>query len=493
MSKTAVWGVALCAVMFFSLGQVRGQDNEKAGEAVTDPASESAVPVPEEPAPIAASHADTPAPAPTAPLDRGDNAWMLTSSALVLFMTAPGLAMFYGGLVRKKNVLGVIMQCLFLMGLMSVVWALYGYSLSFGGSEPYFGNADYLLMKGVQAEWVDGQAVLPMFPGYGIPRMTHMLFQGMFFVITPALICGAFAERMKFSTMVVFSILWGTFVYCPLAHWVWGGGILMYGSPHAAEICKGGALDFAGGTVVHISSGVSALVCALLIGKRLGFGSQPMPPHNLTYTALGAGMLWVGWFGFNAGSALASDKIATSAFAATHFSAAAGALTWAVMEWITRGKPSVLGTASGAVAGLVCITPASGYVLPMASLAIGVAGGLVCFLACTTLKGKFGYDDSLDAFGVHGIGGTLGAILTGIFATRAIGATTDGKPLGLLEGGSLLVPQLIAVAISWVLAIVATFIILKVLDATMGLRVSSQDEIQGLDLTAHGEEGYIFL
>jgi Amt family ammonium transporter len=439
-------------------------------------------------APLAASHADTPD-----PINRGDNAWMLISSALVLFMTAPGLAMFYGGLVRKKNVLGVIMQCLFLMGIMTVIWGLYGYSLSFGGTNPYIGNADYLFMRGVQPEWTDGQAVLPMFPGYGIPRMTHMLFQGMFFIITPALICGAFAERMKFSTMVVFSVIWGSVVYCPLAHWVWGGGILQYGSEHAKTFCRGGALDFAGGTVVHISSGVSALVCALLIGKRLGFGSQPMPPHNLTYTALGAGMLWVGWFGFNAGSALASDQIATSAFAATHFSAAAGALAWAAMEWIARGKPSLLGTASGAVAGLVCITPASGYVQPMPAMAMGLAAGIVCYLACTSLKGKFGYDDSLDAFGVHGVGGTLGAVLTGVFATRAIGATPDGQPLGLLEGGNLLVPQIIAVIVSWVFAIVATFIILKVLDATMGLRVTSQNEIQGLDFSAHGEEGYIFL
>jgi Amt family ammonium transporter len=320
-----------------------------------------------------------------------------------------------------------------------------------------------------------------------------MLFQGMFFIITPALICGAFAERMKFSAMVVFMTLWGTIVYMPLAHWVWGGGMLTFGKRYAIG---GGALDFAGGTVVHISSGVSALVCALLIGKRLGFGHDPMPPHNLTYTVLGAGMLWVGWFGFNAGSALAADGIAASAFAATHLAAAAGAIAWSGMEWITRGKPSVLGAASGVVAGLVCITPASGYVTPMPAILMGIAAGIVCFLSCTALKSKFGYDDSLDAFGVHGVGGTLGAILTGVFATRAVADLAGGKPLGLLEGGSvsgLFRGQLVAAACTWGLAIVATFVILKVLDATMGLRVSQQEEIQGLDLSQHGEEGYIYI
>jgi Amt family ammonium transporter len=282
-------------------------------------------------------------------------------------------------------------------------------------------------------------------------------------------------------------------VYCPLAHWVWGGGVLSYHSKNATGIFSGGALDFAGGTVVHISSGVSALICALLIGKRLGFGSEPMPPHNLTYTALGAALLWVGWFGFNAGSALAADGVAASAFAATHFSAAAGALTWAGLEWLLRGKPTVLGACSGAVAGLVCITPASGFVTPMPALGMGVAVGIVCYFACTTLKAKFGYDDSLDAFGVHGVGGTLGAILTGVFATRAVGGVAGEDPLGLIENGPVLKAQLVAVVMTWILAVVVTFIILKVLDATMGLRVSTQDELQGLDLTQHGEEGYIFL
>jgi Amt family ammonium transporter len=429
----------------------------------------------------------------TKPLDRGDNAWVLTSSALVLMMTGPGLAMFYCGLVRKKNVLSVIMQCVFLMGLMTTIWALWGYSLSFGGSAAWIGNGDYLLMKGVQAEWVDGKPSIPQHSLYSIPMLTHMLFQGMFFIITPALICGAFAERMKFSTMVVFMTLWGTLVYCPLCHWVWGGGILAYGSPHAKAFAMGGALDFAGGTVVHISSGVSALICALLLGKRVGFGTDAMPPHNLTYTAFGAAMLWVGWFGFNAGSALAADGVAASAFAATHFSAAAAALAWAAMDCMKSGKATVLGTCSGAVAGLVCITPAAGYVTAMPALVMGAAAGVVCFLACTVLKPKLGYDDSLDAFGVHGVGGTLGAVLTGVFATRAVQDLNGGDVIGLYEGGKLLAGQVAAIVITWVFSAVATFVLLKVLDATMGLRVSTEEESQGLDLTQHNEEGYIFI
>ena len=423
--------------------------------------------------------------------------------------------MFYSGLVRKKNVLGVMMQCIFLMGLMTIIWGLYGYSLAFGGARPLadatdkekadaaysslIGNTEFLGMRNVQrkltfvndAEGNEQPVVETPMEGV-IPRFTHMLFQGMFFIITPALICGAFAERMRFSTMVVFMILWGTFVYCPLCHWVWDAGLLAYGPGLA-----GGALDFAGGTVVHISSGVSALICALVIGKRLGFGSEPMPPHNLTYTVLGAGMLWVGWFGFNAGSELASDGLAASAFAATHFSAAAGTLAWAGMEWIIRGKPSVLGAASGAVAGLVCITPAAGFVQPLPAMAIGVAGGVVCFFACTKLKSTFGYDDSLDAFGVHGVGGTLGALLTGVFATREVAdvaLVSGGKPVGLIDGNiGLLVGQVVAVLITVALAAVATLVILKILDATMGLRVKRDEELQGLDLSQHGEEGYIFI
>ncbi len=428
--------------------------------------------------------AETPA-GPT--LDRGDTAWMLTSSALVLFMTAPGLAMFYGGLVRKKNVLGVMMQCFFLMGMMTIVWGVIGYSLSFGGSGPFIGNLDHLCLKGVQREYGKPTELV-----LGIPKLVHMVYQGMFFIITPALICGAFAERMKFSTMVVFSLLWGLLVYCPLCHWVWGNGILMYGSANA-NLYGTGALDFAGGAVVHISSGVSALICALVMGKRLGYGSQPMPPHNLTYTTLGAAMLWVGWFGFNAGSATAADEIAASAFVATHFAAAAGTLGWAGMEWITRGKPSMLGAASGAVAGLVCITPAAGFVQPMWGLVMGLAAGVVCFYACTTLKSMFKYDDSLDAFGVHGVGGTLGAILTGVFATRDVNPIGGESFLGLIEGGTVMKAQLIATGLTWFYAAAVSFILLKILDVVMGLRVSQQQEVQGLDLSQHGEEGYIFL
>jgi ammonium transporter, Amt family len=427
----------------------------------------------------------------------GHNAWMLTSCALVLFMTAPGLAMFYGGLVRRKNVLGVIMQCLFLMSLMTVLWGLYGYSLAFGGDDPalggkfnaYIGNADYLFMRNVERVWNTeaGTSVEPM--AGAIPRLTHMLFQGMFFIITPALICGAYAERMKFSSMVLFSILWGTLVYCPLCHWVWGGGILAYGKEHALS---GGALDFAGGTVVHISSGVSALICALLIGRRVGFGHEDMRPHNLTYTALGAAMLWVGWFGFNAGSELMSDNLASSAFCTTHFAAAAGGLAWAMYDWFLRGKPSVLGTASGIVAGLVCITPAAGFVSPMAAFILGAAAGIICAFACSKIKAAFKYDDALDAFGVHGVGGTLGAILTGVFATRAAWNINNGNPVGLLEGGTALKGQLVAVLVTWVFSIVVTFIILKIVDITIGLRVSERDEMLGLDVSQHEEEGYIF-
>jgi Amt family ammonium transporter len=428
----------------------------------------------------------------------GHTAWMLTSSALVLFMTAPGLAMFYGGLVRKKNVLSIIMQCMFLMCLMTVIWALYGYSLAFGETDgslkPDIGDGDYLFMKGVTRTWDEaaGKAVEPMYGGGAIPeipRLAHMLFQGMFFIITPALICGAFAERMKFSAMVLFSILWGTLVYAPLCHWVWGGGLLAYNVDHALG---GGALDFAGGTVVHISSGVSALLCALLIGRRTGFGMEDMRPHNLTYTALGAAMLWVGWFGFNAGSELASDHLAASAFCTTHFAAAAGGLAWAAYDWATRGKPTVLGTASGIVAGLVCITPGAGFVSPMPALAMGAAAGFVCAFACSKIKAAFGYDDALDAFGVHGIGGTLGALLTGVFATRAAWDIGAGTTLGLIEGGTVIKGQLAAVGVTWVFSLVVTFIILKVVDVVVGLRVTQQEESLGLDVTQHEEEGYIY-
>ena len=429
---------------------------------------------------------DAPAAAPAPEFNSGDMAWMLTSSALVLMMTAPGLALFYGGLVRKKNVLGVFAQCVFLMGLMSVVWALWGYSLAFGNGGAYLGNLDHVLLKGV-IPFVNESGQVEVPSNGNIPTALFMVFQGMFFIITPALICGAFAERMKFSTMCVFSVLWGTLIYCPVCHWVWHSEGWLF---------KMGALDFAGGTVVHILSGVSALVCALVIGRRLGFGHEPMPPHNLTYTTIGAAMLWVGWFGFNGGSAVASNHVAVNAFVATHMAAAAGVLGWSACEWIQRGHPSILGACSGAVAGLVCITPAAGAVTPIAGLVLGLAAGLVCYWACTKLKNTFKYDDSLDAFGVHGVGGTLGALLTGVFASKAVTYNfTSGESVsGLLEGNAeLMWPQTAGILASVAIAVVGTLILLKLLDAIMGLRVTQDEEIRGLDLSQHGEEGYIFL
>lgn len=413
-------------------------------------------------------------------LDTGNIAWMLTSSALVLMMTAPGLALFYGGLVRKKNILSVMMQCIFLMGMMTVLWAICGYSLAFGGSNPYFGNLDHLLLNGVMPS---GELSMDQ----SVDSMIFAVFQGMFFIITPALICGAFAERMKFSTMAVYSALWGLLIYCPIAHWVWAD---------AGWLCEWNekamfpALDFAGGTVVHISSGASALVCAILVGKRLGFGQEPMPPHNLTYTTIGAALLWVGWFGFNAGSALAANAFAVNAFVATHMAAAAGVVAWAGAEWVKHGKPSILGACSGAVAGLVCITPAAGAVNPIHGIILGLIAGIGCFFACTTLKNSLGYDDSLDAFGVHGVGGTIGALLVGVFATADI---TGGR-VGLIAGNpAQMVNQIVSIVVAAVFGIIGSFILLKILDATMGLRVTQEEELQGLDVTQHGEEGYIFL
>ncbi|MFN7919235.1 MAG: ammonium transporter [Bryobacteraceae bacterium] len=437
--------------------------------------------------------AQTPAPDKIAALESavqsaqtsGDNAWMLTSSALVLLMTGPALALFYSGLVRRKNVLGTMMQSFILMAVVTVLWALVGYSLAFGEATPFIGDFRYVFLNGVEGA--------PM-PDYAatIPHQSFMVFQLMFAIITPALISGAFAERMKFSGMLVFCSLWLLLIYCPMAHMVWGKGGLF----NAFLGGKIPAFDFAGGTVVHITSGVSALICALYLKPRAGYNTIPMRPHSLVLSFIGACLLWVGWFGFNAGSALGSGSLATSAFVATHFGAAAATLGWLLIEWIKSGKPSVLGGISGAVAGLVAITPASGFVKPMPALVIGFAAGIVCYLMVTVVKSKFGYDDSLDAFGVHGAGGTLGAILTGVFATNAINnALKDaaGKPqaLGLVDGnGGQIVNQLIATAAAWGLAIVGTLIILKVTDAIVGLRVSPEDETAGLDLAMHGEEGY---
>jgi Amt family ammonium transporter len=415
----------------------------------------------------------------------GDNAWMLVSSALVLMMTGPGLALFYGGLVRRKNVLSTMMHSFILMAVVTVLWAVIGYSLAFGEGNPVTGGLSYLMLNGVgSAPNADYAAT--------IPQQTFMIYQLMFAIITPALISGAFAERMKFSGMLVFTILWMFLVYLPMAHMVWGKG----GFLNAFLGGKVPCLDFAGGTVVHITSGVSALICALYLGKRAGYGQEPIRPHNLVISVIGACLLWVGWFGFNAGSALSAGSLASSAFVATHFAAAAATLGWLLMERWRSGKPSILGGISGCVAGLVAVTPAAGFVTPVSGLIIGFAAGIVCYLMVAVVKMKLGYDDALDAFGIHGAGGTLGALLTGVFATSAVnGALKDaaGKalPLGLVDGnGQQIVNQLIGSAIAMGLAAAGTLICLKAADLVCGVRASREEEIEGLDLSMHGEEGY---
>ena len=414
-----------------------------------------------------------------------DNSWMLMSSALVLMMTGPGLALFYGGLVRKKNVLSTMMQSFTMMAIITVVWAIVGYSLSFGSGNSFIGGLHHLFLKGVGVQPDADYSST-------IPQQTFMVYQLMFAIITPALITGAFAERMKFSAMALFMILWSLFVYAPMAHMVWGKGGLL----NAALGGRFPTLDFAGGTVVHVTSGVSALVCALYLGNRVGYGEEPMPAHSMVLSFIGACLLWVGWFGFNAGSALSAGTLATSAFVATHFAAAAAVVGWSGAEWFRNGKPSAMGAISGAVAGLVAITPAAGFVGPMAALAIGLIAGVFCYLMVAHVKTRFGYDDSLDAFGVHGAGGTVGALLTGVFAARAINPIFKDAhgtllPSGALEGNlGQLTNQLIGVGVAWVLAAAGTFAILKVVDAVIGVRVSAEHEIQGLDLSQHGEEGY---
>jgi ammonium transporter, Amt family len=405
-------------------------------------------------------------------IDTGDTAWMLTSAALVLFMTIPGLFLFYGGLVRSKNVLGMLMQNFVMVGLITVQWIVIGYSLAFATGSSFIGSLDWVGLSGVGAVPNADYAAT-------IPHQTFMFYQLMFAIITPALMTGAFAERMKFSTFLVFSLLWSTLVYDPLAHWVWGTGGLLRAM---------GALDFAGGTVVHISAGISALVAVIMMGKRVGHGRTPMPPHNLPFAVIGAAMLWVGWFGFNAGSALGANGLASSAFMATHTAASTAALGWMIAEWIKGGKPTMLGAASGAVAGLVAITPASGFVTPMAAIIIGLAAGVVCYSACF-LKGMLGYDDSLDVVGVHGVGGILGAILTGVFATKAINPAGND---GLLYGNpGLLLTQLKAVGVTVLFAVVGTVVILSALKAVMGLRVTPDEERMGLDLSQHSESAYV--
>lgn len=409
-------------------------------------------------------------------INSGDTAWVLMSTALVMLMTFPGLALFYGGLVRRKNVLATIMQSFFVLCLISIQWVLFGYSLSFGPDQGHFiGSLAWFGLKGV------GMAPNPDYAAT-IPHLLFMVYQMMFAVITPGLITGAFAERMKFSTYVVFTLLWATLVYDPVCHWVWGNG---------GWLKNMGALDFAGGTVVHVSSGISALVCALLLGKRRGYGREPMPPHNLPLALIGAALLWFGWFGFNSGSALGANELAVSAFIATNTAAAAAALTWMFIEWKVIGKPTILGGATGAVAGLVAITPASGFVTPMSSIVIGILVGVVCYTSVAIIKLKFGYDDSLDAFGVHGVGGVLGALATGLFAEKIVNPAGNN---GLVFGNpTLFVTQAIGVVATIVYAVTVTFILLKVLEATMGLRVEDAEEVIGLDITQHEESAYTLL
>ena len=397
-------------------------------------------------------------------LDAGNTAWMLTATALVLMMTIPGLALFYGGMVRKINVLSVLMQVFAICCAMSIVWMVIGYSLAFAEGGAYVGGLDRMFLAGLTVDGLSGS----------IPESVFMTFQMTFAIITPALIVGAFVERMKFSAMLAFMVLWSIVVYAPITHWVWGpGGFLL----------DDGVLDFAGGTVVHINAGVAGLVCALVLGKRIGYGSEPLVPHNLTFTLIGASLLWVGWFGFNAGSALAADGRAGMAMAVTQIATAAAALSWMFAEWLTRGKPSLLGIASGAVGGLVAITPASGFVLPGGALAIGIAAGILCFWGATWLKNTLGYDDSLDVFGVHGIGGIVGALLTGVFAAEAVGGTP-----GLLEGnpGQVMI-QIWGIGATIVWCAIASFVILKGVDLMVGLRVDRDSEREGLDIRLHGE------
>ena len=414
-----------------------------------------------------------------------DNAWVLLCSALVLLMTAPGLALFYGGLVRQKNVLSTVLQSFILIGVVTIIWAIYGYSLAFGDGSPFIGNLQFAFLKGVGADPNANYSAT-------LPQMSFMVFQLMFAIITPALISGAFAERIKFSAMVLFTILWITIVYLPLAHIVWGNGGYL-------NAFLGGAfpsLDFAGGTVVHISSGVSALICCLYLGKRLNTNDNT--PHNTVLSIIGAALLWFGWFGFNAGSALSASGLASTAFVTTHFAAAAAMLVWTACEWVRNGKPTALGAISGAIAGLVGITPAAGFVTPMSALIIGMVVGGACFLMVTEVKKRLGYDDTLDVFGIHGIGGICGAILTGILANSAVNPVfkgPDGAPLpvGLLEGNSgQLINQGVGILLTVVLASVGTFVILKIVDLIIGVRVSEDHEVEGLDMSQHGETAYVY-
>ncbi|HLZ19899.1 MAG TPA: ammonium transporter [Smithellaceae bacterium] len=406
-------------------------------------------------------------------MNSGDTAWVLVASALVLLMTIPGLAFFYGGLVRRKNVLSILMQCFIIVCVISLQWVLFGYSLAFGPDfHGIIGKLDWMGLSGVGPLPNKDYAAT-------IPHTVFMIFQAMFAIITPALIIGAYAERVKFPAFLLFTLLWATFVYDPLAHWVWGTG---------GWLKSLGGLDFAGGIVVHVSSGISALVLALLLGKRVGYNHKPIRPHNLPFTVLGAALLWFGWFGFNAGSALAADGLAANAFVTTNTATAAAGLTWALVEWWHNGSPTILGTATGAVAGLVAITPACGFVNPMNAMFIGMIVAIVCYAAVAIIKGKLGYDDSLDAFGVHGVGGSVGTLLTGIFAQKAINAAgSDGLLFGNLHQFGV---QCLMLVVTIAFAAIMTFIIFKVVDAIIGMRVEEKNEIIGLDLTQQSEAAY---
>jgi Amt family ammonium transporter len=433
-------------------------------------------------APAFADDQPAAAPAATAKLDSGDTAWMLTSTALVLMMTIPGLALFYAGMVRKKNILATIMQSFAICCLITVTWMVAGYSLAFTNGNPYIGDLSRFFLAGMGENW-DKAFVLGGSVPTTVPESVYMMFQMTFAIITPALIAGAFADRMKFSAMCLFMVLWSLFVYAPVAHWVWSAtgwlGAGVFGLP--------GAADFAGGTVVHINAGIAGLVAALVLGKRVGYGHDNMAPYNVSYAMIGASLLWVGWFGFNAGSAVAANGRAGMAMAVTQIATAAAALAWMFAEWGTKGKPSVLGAASGAVAGLVAITPASGFVLPGAALIIGIAAGVVCYWASTSLKHALGYDDSLDSFGVHGVGGIIGALLTGVFAYGPFTATKDA-PQGVNIGGlPQFEAQVIAVLSTVIWSGVMTLVLLKVVNVLIGLRVSEEEEVEGLDVVLHGE------
>ncbi|NJO18136.1 MAG: ammonium transporter [Thioploca sp.] len=415
-------------------------------------------------------------------LSAGDTAWMLTATALVLFMTIPGLSLFYAGMVRSKNVLSVLMQCFAITSIVTVLWALYGYSLAFtdGGSfNNIVGGLEKTFLNGVGIIGKTAEGEIQWALSGTIPETVFMTFQMTFAIITPALIVGAFAERMKFSAMLIFMTLWLTLVYLPVCHWVWGGGWLG----------KDGVLDFAGGTVVHINAGIAGLVAALMLGKRRGYPHVAMPPHNLTLTVVGASMLWVGWFGFNAGSAVAANGVAGMAMVVTQIATAAAALTWMFNEWVLHGKPSVLGIASGAVAGLVAITPASGTAGPMGALAIGAASGIGCFVMSTKVKRIFGYDDSLDVFGVHAIGGIIGAILTGVFAAESLGGA--GFASGITSMITQVQVQIVSVVVTITYTALISYIILKIIDVIIGLRVDEEQEVEGLDMALHDERGYI--